>query len=68
MVSITLTIPGAVANRFLDAFALRKGYTGFLSDGVTPHTKVEFLKSDLIRYAKNAVSEQESKCRTLELN
>ncbi len=60
MASITLTIPGPVANRFLDAFALRKGYTGFLADGITPQTKTEFLKADLIRYAKGAVSDQES--------
>jgi hypothetical protein len=31
-----------------------------LADGVTPETKVDFLKRDLISYVKNVVAQQES--------
>lgn len=60
MASITLTIPSGVATRVLDSFAAKKGYTGFLSDGITPQTKTEFLKADLARYVKQTVADYEA--------
>jgi len=60
MASITLTIDDSIALRVLNKFCLRKGYTGFLADGVTPQTKIDFLKADLSYYIKRAVLEQEA--------
>lgn len=60
MASITLTIDNAIANRVLNSFCARKNYTGFETDGVTPISKIDFVKKDLARYIKNVVSQHES--------
>ena len=60
MASISLTIPNPIANRVLDSFCAKKGYTGFLPDSITPITKQDFLKADLIKYIKNNVAEHEA--------
>ena len=56
MASITLTIPTQQAQRVLDSFAARKGFSGFASDGTTPQTKTEFLKQELINFVKKEVA------------
>jgi len=61
MASITLTIDDSIAQRVLNSFCNRKGYTGFEEDGITPQTKLAFAKTDLANYIKKAVSEQESR-------
>lgn len=59
MANITLTIPDAQINRVLNALATKFGYTGFLSDGVTPQTKAQFAKAWIIKDIIAAVKDQE---------
>jgi hypothetical protein len=53
MATITINIVNADATRIGNAVAARQGYTGFLPDGVTPQTKLEFVKVVVSRFLKH---------------
>jgi hypothetical protein len=59
MASITINGINAKAQ---DAFAtVENGYTGFLSDGVTPQTQIEFIKAFLINVLGQEVASRAAK-------
>jgi hypothetical protein len=61
MATITLTtVSGTQTTRVADAICTRFGYTGFESDGITPQTKLEFVRRHLINYLKEQVAIHES--------
>jgi hypothetical protein len=62
MAVISFTIPDAVVNRVLDAFAKRNNYSPFMVDGKTPNpeTKGQFMKRVMGDYVKATVIAQEA--------
>lgn len=48
MTDITITVPTNKAAEVGNYIALARGYTGFLPDGVTPETKLQFVRRILI--------------------
>jgi hypothetical protein len=54
MASVNLTIPDAVVQRVLDAYAATHGYTG-----VNGQTKAQFLKASLIAELQRTVQSYE---------
>lgn len=61
MAQITLTIPNAQLTRIDAALCIpQHGYTGFLADGVTPQSKIDFLKFWLGKQLKQVVKQYES--------
>ncbi len=61
MAQIIIDIPVGQANRVLDAIAARRGYTGFLADGITPQTKAAFAKVKVMDWIKNEVADYEER-------
>lgn len=59
MATLTITVPNPVANRVGDAIAERHGYTGFEPDGITPQTKLEFVRKYIIKHIKREIAEHE---------
>lgn len=60
MAQITLSVPDAQLNRVLNGFAAAQGYTGFLEDGVTPETRIQFLRRSLVRFVKQGAVASEA--------
>lgn len=60
MPTITINIPDPIANRVIQGFAQRHGYSDTLEDGSpNPETRSQFAKRILIQYIKNSVREAE---------
>jgi hypothetical protein len=60
MANITITIPNAIANRVIDGFCKRHGYSSILEDGsINPETKTQFCQRKIREYIKASIKEAE---------
>jgi hypothetical protein len=72
MAQITFNIPDAVAPRVVDALASKYQYDRYeqvtIDRGLTPMTKLQFIKKQIMTMFKNTVAEYESRQALVELS